>query len=120
MQAAPIAAMDAVWAGWAVPWRIMPAMLRATWRPMTADASRARRTRCDHRALGLVRGVGMACGGAIPIPILRTRWHTAGPGSLRRVYDERTGMPPEFEALRWFPLPRACLQGRSARTVEIG
>ena len=34
--------------------------------------------------------------------------------------DEPTGMPPEFEALRWFPLPRACLQGRSARTVEIG
>ena len=37
-----------------------------------------------------------------------------------RLDDEPTGMPPEFGALRWFPLPRACLQGRSARTVEIG
>ena len=37
-----------------------------------------------------------------------------------RLDDEPTGMPPDFEALRWFPLPRACLQGRSARTVEIG
>ena len=37
-----------------------------------------------------------------------------------RLDDEPTGLPPEFEALRWFPLPRACLQGRSARTVEIG
>ena len=31
-----------------------------------------------------------------------------------------TGLPSDFEALRWFLLPRACLQGRSARTVEIG
>ena len=37
-----------------------------------------------------------------------------------RLDDEPTGMPPEFEALRWFPLPRACLQGRSARTIQIG
>ena len=37
-----------------------------------------------------------------------------------RLDDEPTGLPPGFEALRWFPLPRACLQGRSARTVEIG
>jgi len=37
-----------------------------------------------------------------------------------RLDDEPTGLPPDFEALRWFPLPRACLQGRSARTVEIG
>ena len=37
-----------------------------------------------------------------------------------RLDDEPTGLPPDFEALRWFPLPRACLQGRSARTAEIG
>jgi selenocysteine lyase/cysteine desulfurase len=37
-----------------------------------------------------------------------------------RLDDEPTGLPPDFEALRWFPLPRASLQGRSARTVEIG
>ena len=37
-----------------------------------------------------------------------------------RLDDGPTGLPPEFEALRWFPLPRACLQGRPARTAEIG
>ena len=37
-----------------------------------------------------------------------------------RLDDEPTGLPPEFGALRWFRLPQACLQGRSARTVEIG
>ena len=37
-----------------------------------------------------------------------------------RLDDEPTGLSPDFEALRWFPLPLACLQGRSARTVEIG
>ena len=37
-----------------------------------------------------------------------------------RLDDEPTGLPPDFEALRWFPLPRACLQGRSARTAGIG
>ena len=37
-----------------------------------------------------------------------------------RLDDEPSGLPAGFEALRWFPLPRACLQGRSARTVEIG
>jgi selenocysteine lyase/cysteine desulfurase len=31
-----------------------------------------------------------------------------------------TGLPPDFEALRWFPLPPACLQSRSARTAEFG
>jgi selenocysteine lyase/cysteine desulfurase len=31
-----------------------------------------------------------------------------------------TGLPPEFEALRWFPLPPACLKSRSARTAELG
>ena len=28
-----------------------------------------------------------------------------------------TGLPPDFEALRWFPLPRACLQGQPADPV---
>ena len=37
-----------------------------------------------------------------------------------RLDDGPTGLPPGFEALRWFPLPRASLQGRSARTAEIG
>ena len=31
-----------------------------------------------------------------------------------------TGLPPDFEALRWFPLPPACLPSRSARTAELG
>ena len=31
-----------------------------------------------------------------------------------------TGLPPEFEALRWFPLPPACLQGQPTRTAEVG
>jgi hypothetical protein len=31
-----------------------------------------------------------------------------------------TGLPAGFEALRWFPLPPACLQGRPARTAEPG
>jgi selenocysteine lyase/cysteine desulfurase len=31
-----------------------------------------------------------------------------------------TGLPPEFEALRWFPLPPACLQSWAARTAEPG
>ena len=31
-----------------------------------------------------------------------------------------TGLPPEFEALRWFPLPPACLQSQPARTAELG
>ncbi|HEY6311092.1 MAG TPA: aminotransferase class V-fold PLP-dependent enzyme [Streptosporangiaceae bacterium] len=37
-----------------------------------------------------------------------------------RLDDGPTGLPPEFEALRWFPLPPACLQGRSARTADLG
>ena len=41
-------------------------------------------------------------------------------GRPARLDDGPTGLPPEFEALRWFPLPPACLQGRSARTAEIG
>jgi selenocysteine lyase/cysteine desulfurase len=31
-----------------------------------------------------------------------------------------TGLPPEFEALRWFPLPPACLQGSPARAAGPG
>jgi len=37
-----------------------------------------------------------------------------------RLDEGPTGLPPEFEALRWFPLPPACLQGPSARTAEPG
>ena len=37
-----------------------------------------------------------------------------------RLDDGPTGLPPEFEVLRWFPLPPACLQGRSARTADLG
>ncbi len=37
-----------------------------------------------------------------------------------RLDDEPTGLPPDFEALRWFPLPRACLQGLPARRAGTG
>ena len=37
-----------------------------------------------------------------------------------RLDNGPTGLPPEFEALRWFPLPPACLQGWPARTAEPG
>ena len=37
-----------------------------------------------------------------------------------RLDEGPTGLPPEFEALRWFPLPPACLQGRPARTAGLG
>jgi hypothetical protein len=37
-----------------------------------------------------------------------------------RLGEGPTGLPPEFEALRWFPLPPACLQGWPARTAEPG
>lgn len=37
-----------------------------------------------------------------------------------RLDDGPTGLPPEFEALRWFPIPPACLQGRSVRTADLG
>ena len=37
-----------------------------------------------------------------------------------RLDDRPTGLPPEFEALRWFPIPPACLQGWSARTADLG
>ena len=31
-----------------------------------------------------------------------------------RLDEGPTGLPPDFEALRWFPLPPACLQGHCA------
>ena len=31
-----------------------------------------------------------------------------------------TGLPPEFEALRWFPLPPACLRSQPARSAGPG
>jgi hypothetical protein len=34
--------------------------------------------------------------------------------------DGPTGLPPDFEALRWFPLPPACLQGQLARPAGPG
>jgi hypothetical protein len=37
-----------------------------------------------------------------------------------RLDDGPTGLPADSEALRWFPLPPACLQGRSARTAGLG
>ena len=37
-----------------------------------------------------------------------------------RLDDGPAGLPPEFEALRWFPMPPACLRGRSARTADLG
>ena len=33
--------------------------------------------------------------------------------------DGPTGLPPDFEALRWFPLPPACLQGQPARPAGL-
>ena len=37
-----------------------------------------------------------------------------------RLDEGPTGLPPDFEALRWFPLPPACLQGWSARAAGLG
>ena len=37
-----------------------------------------------------------------------------------RLDDGPARLPPEFEALRWFPMPSACLRGRSARTADLG
>ena len=37
-----------------------------------------------------------------------------------RLSEGPTGLPPEFEALRWFPLPPACLQGQPASTAGPG
>ena len=37
-----------------------------------------------------------------------------------RLDEGSTGLPPEFEALRWFPLPPACLQDQPARTAGLG
>ena len=65
-----MAAMDAVWAGSVAPWRIMPAMLRATWRPITADGIPVRGGAGEITVpSGLLRGVEMGCGGANAIPI---------------------------------------------------
>ena len=48
----------------------------------------------------------------------------AGPGhpgrTARPPQEGSTGLPPEFEALRWFPLPPACLQSQSARSARPG
>ena len=37
-----------------------------------------------------------------------------------RLSEGPTGLPPDFEALRWFPLPPACLPGQPARTAGPG
>jgi len=37
-----------------------------------------------------------------------------------RLDEGPTGLPPEFEALRWFPLPPACLRGQPARAAGLG
>ena len=36
-----------------------------------------------------------------------------------RIEDGPTGLSPEFEALRWFPLPAACLPARSGDVVAL-
>src|SRR5271166_5522890 len=73
MQAAPIAAMDAVCAGTALPDLIMSVMLRATWRPITADGMPVRGGAGEITVpLGLLRGVEIGCGGANAMPIPNT------------------------------------------------
>ena len=37
-----------------------------------------------------------------------------------RLTEGPTGLPPEFEALRWFPLPPACLRSQPARSAGPG
>jgi len=37
-----------------------------------------------------------------------------------RLDEGPTGLPPDFEALRWFPLPPACVQSRPARAAGSG
>ena len=37
-----------------------------------------------------------------------------------RLSEGPTRLPPEFEALRWFPLPPSCLQGQPASTAGPG
>ena len=37
-----------------------------------------------------------------------------------RLDEGSTGLPSDFEALRWFPLPPACLQGQPASAVGLG
>lgn len=42
-------------------------------------------------------------------------------GLPSRVDDGPTGLSPDFEALRWFPLPPACLPApEAARWTRIG
>jgi len=79
------------------------------------------------RAQITLSDVGYGPDGEMDYP--RQRGHAGAevfPGYLRqarailaarpaRLADGPTGLPPEFEALRWFPLPPACLQGQPAR-----
>ena len=37
-----------------------------------------------------------------------------------RLNEGPTGLPPEFEALRWFPLPPACLRSQPACSAGPG
>ena len=37
-----------------------------------------------------------------------------------RLDDGPTGLPPDFEALRWFPLPPRCLQNQPACATGPG
>ena len=81
--------MDAVWDGWVLPRRIMPAMLRATCRPITADGIPVRGgAGAITVPLGLVRWVEIACGGANAIPMPNTLaypgdWYVSGQSSAR-------------------------------------
>ena len=52
------------------PLWIMPAMLRATWRPITADGMPVRGGAGEMTVpLGLLRGVEIGCGGANAMPM---------------------------------------------------
>ena len=50
---------------------------------------------------------GQAGEDAFPVYLRRARAVLAARPT--RLDDGPTGLPPEFEALRWFPLPPACL-----------
>jgi selenocysteine lyase/cysteine desulfurase len=58
------------------------------------------------------RHYGRAAEDAFPGYLRQARAVLAGLPS--QVDDGPTGLSPEFEALRWFPLPPACLPGQSA------
>ena len=63
-----------------LPLRIMPALLLATWRPITADGIPVRGgAGAITVPPGLVRWVEIACGGATRSRC-RTRWRTGGTG----------------------------------------